>query len=505
MSAINRIVWVCTVIWGASIFWIAQRPPLIDLPQHAAQIALISDVLAGQTRWAEIFTINFVTPYLTTYALGWLLSFVILPVTAVKIILTGAFVGFVLMVVALRKTFGSDPRLDWLALSGFFGFAWKWGFMSFLVAAPIGLLLIWLLLQYLEQRKPILGLLFTTLGLLLLISHGLIFAFAWTVSVAFCGLTIYKKGNWFAVLWPMVLCTLVCILYLMIVTYIQFGLSSGTDSYGITIWTLNPINRIKELFAYSFDNQFSKQYLAITAVLLSCPLLLKNQLNFKNVLCFVPVAIALFIYCFAPAFALKTAFLYQRFALFFLPAWAFVFIAGASLKQPSVSSKLACVVLALCTWWPIYNHTVESVRFDKESADFEIILAVLEPNKRALYLSIDNYSPADGHQNIYLHYGSWYQADKKGYVDFNFAWFPPQMLRFKTDNETEIRPGFEFQPKTFDWNAHKGDRYEYFIFRSEDTLDTRDYFRGAPCAPELFVKKGVWSVYQTVTCKHASP
>ena len=119
--------------------------------------------------------------------------------------------------------------------------------------------------------------------------------------------------------------------------------------------------------------------------------------------------------------------------------------------------------MAACVWLPLGVATAEAIRFKRESADFEFILDRLAPQKRALYLALDNYSPADRHQNIYLHYGSWYQADKKGFVDFNFAWFPPQIMRFTSEKVTDIRPSFEFQPNTFDWNSHNGQRYDYFI------------------------------------------
>ena len=73
------------------------------------------------------------------------------------------------------------------------------------------------------------------------------------------------------------------------------------------------------------------------------------------------------------------------------------------------------------------------------------------------------------------------------------------MLRFKNDLVSDIRPGFEFQPKTFDWKTHKGDRYDYFIFRSEAPFETTPYFRDASRAPSLLIHKGVWTVYTAET------
>jgi hypothetical protein len=289
--------------------------------------------------------------------------------------------------------------------------------------------------------------------------------------------------------------------YSLIVSYIQFGLVSSPESYGITIWSLNPIGRLQELFFYSFDNQPSTMFYVVTLVLVLAPFGLRCQISIKGQLSWALLVVTLAIFFCAPAYAVKTAFLYQRFAIFFLPAWALIFCKNETINRSSVKENFVVTVMVICVWLPLYGHTTEAIRFKQESADFEIILNKLEPNKRALYLAIDNYSPADRHQNIYLHYGSWYQADKKGFVDFNFAWFPPQMLRFKTDSVTQIKPSFEFQPKTFDWRTHQGNNYDYFIFRSEILVDEKIYFSGAQCMPTLLEHRGAWYVFEKANCR----
>ena len=59
------------------------------------------------------------------------------PVARIAFLLT---VFFVAAAVALRKDFDGDERLDWLLLPGYFGFAFQYGFYTFLVATPVGLL-----------------------------------------------------------------------------------------------------------------------------------------------------------------------------------------------------------------------------------------------------------------------------------------------------------------------------------------------------------------------------
>jgi len=501
MTLLQRLLWIATVIWGAAVFWIPYRPPMVDLPQHAAQIGLLAEVLSGDSQWASVFKINFATPYLTTYGLGWLLTHVMPVVTATKLMLSGSFCVFVAMSVLIRKSLASDPRLDWLVLASYFGFAWKWGFLSFLLAAPIGLLFIWVSLRFLNEKKTSLAGCLIAVGSLLLISHGLIFVFAWSVGFYMSCWVAYQSREWLKALWPTILTAVIFIAYSLIVSYIQFGLVSSPESYGITIWSLNPIGRLQELFFYSFDNQPSTMYYIVTLALILAPIGLRCQISVKRQLSWALLVVTLAIFFWAPAYAAKTAFLYQRFAIFFLPAWALIFCKNETINKSRFKENFVLTLIAICVWLPLYGHTTEAIRFKQESADFEVILNRLEPNKRALYLAIDNYSPADRHQNIYLHYGSWYQADKKGFVDFNFAWFPPQMLRFKTEGVTQIRPSFEFQPKTFDWRTHHGKNYDYFIFRSETLVDEKIYFAGAQCMPTLLEHRGAWYVFEKANCR----
>ncbi|MFP3374257.1 hypothetical protein, partial [Pseudomonas sp. SIMBA_068] len=81
----------------------------------------------GQSPWAPLLRINLFTPYLLGYGAAAALSFV-MPVTAAfKVMLTLSFYGFVAAYVALRRRLGTDPRLDWLCVPGFFGFAYEFG------------------------------------------------------------------------------------------------------------------------------------------------------------------------------------------------------------------------------------------------------------------------------------------------------------------------------------------------------------------------------------------
>ena len=86
-------------------------------------------------------------------------------------------------------------------------------------------------------------------------------------------------------------------------------------------------------------------------------------------------------------------------------------------------------------------------------------IKTLAPGERALTLAFSTASPGAGHPYAYIHYPAWYQAERQGLVDFNFAWFPPQIVRWRPDRAPPVTPGFEWYPEKFDWHRHEGWRY----------------------------------------------
>ena len=122
--------------------WLAPHLPMLDLPQHAGQVALLRDLLSGTSLWSDLVRVNLFTPYLFSTALALPLSFVLPVNTVFALLLSLSYVGLVSVCVWLRHDLNGDERLDWLFVPGFFGFAWKFGFIPFLVASSIGVVFI---------------------------------------------------------------------------------------------------------------------------------------------------------------------------------------------------------------------------------------------------------------------------------------------------------------------------------------------------------------------------
>ena len=133
---------------GVAVIWAPARPPMVDLPQHAAQIGLLRDLALGRSPWAHELRINLFTPYLIGYGLALPLALVMPVVAAIKVVLTLAFAAFVALCLAIRRELSASAKLDAYFFVSFFGFAYSWGLYTFLVAAPVGLAFIWLSIRY---------------------------------------------------------------------------------------------------------------------------------------------------------------------------------------------------------------------------------------------------------------------------------------------------------------------------------------------------------------------
>ncbi|AWM81057.1 hypothetical protein DKL61_12285 [Gammaproteobacteria bacterium ESL0073] len=154
---------------------------MIDLPQHAGQVGVLKSFLLGDTSvtWFNDIELNYLTTYWVAYGMATLLSLV-LPVNyAVNTVVGLAFLSFVLSFSVLRRMMSSKNTniLDWVLLPSFFGFAYTWGFLTFLLAIPVGILLVIQNLKLIETGYKKYFVFVILCGVLLYFSHMLVFLF----------------------------------------------------------------------------------------------------------------------------------------------------------------------------------------------------------------------------------------------------------------------------------------------------------------------------------------
>src|SRR5690606_13072815 len=155
--------------------WVCPYPPLVDLPQHAGQLSSALGWLEDAPRHRETFELNPFTPYLGGYLLAgpWVALFV--PSVGLRLALSVALVALPLATVHLLRT-ARNPRL-W-ALTVFAvapGYAFHWGFLGFIVAAPLGLWGLSYHLRFLESGKRSDRGASAALAFLCFVAHALVF------------------------------------------------------------------------------------------------------------------------------------------------------------------------------------------------------------------------------------------------------------------------------------------------------------------------------------------
>ena len=501
LARAERLLFGLTLFCAAAVMWLAPRLPMADLPQHAAQVALWRDLLLGQSPWAEVVRINLLTPYLIGYGLMLPLSFVFSMAVTTQIVLTLAFLAFVAACMALRRELGGDRRLDWLFLLSFLGYCWKWGFLTFLVASPVALLFLLYAIRHAHTPSAGRAVALILLGTVLLFSHGLLFLAALFLG----GLQVLDK------LWehrgqqmiarglPYAVVCAIALGFRLATRNMEGAMQNQGFAYGTPIWD-RPLTWLVDIT--DTDNHGIMALQALTLVLLCAPLLLGLRLNRRAAL--VPLAGLLLLLSFAPADAFQAGGLYYRFALF-LPAFvALAFRASAQKDAASARSLLAMVVVIGCSLAVLAIQGGRIAAFAEESRPFETILAKAAPNQRAFALVLDANSKAAYHENVYWHYPHWYQADRHGFVDFNFAYFPPQVIRFRSDHtpvkdeEAVLKAGEYMWPDAFI------DQYRYVFVRS--SVEKAELIRKmSRCPLTVAASDGPWFLLEHVPCPLPPP
>lgn len=498
-SLIPRLAFYGTALIACMAFWISRHPPMVDLPQHAGQVALLLDLLHGTSSWQDIFYINYFTPYWVGYGL-WAALASAMPLTvAMQVVLTLAFVGFVSAGVYARKSFGADDRLDWLLIPAFFGFAFKWGLLTFLLAAPLGIVFMTTGMRYaLAPSRKLAWLLFLS-GLVLFFCHALVFALSIAVAGTFLlrdlktPLLMLRKALPYLCLLPLVW------LYLHVSAQ---NATSNTFNYGsVTTWHLG-LDRLLKLLIYCWgDLADGFPMLAFGTLTLLLPLLIGSRIQTRLIV-WVPFTLTLLVWLLTPHSALKTSLLYERFSLFMPVFYILLYRRPLAEDTPLVSDttqRVAGLMLPLICILFIASKLHDFQAFADENRDYSLATAQVPERQRVLALSYDSASAAARNAFVYMHYASWYQAEHHGLVDFNFAWYPPLPVRFKPDQIPGFAPGLEWSTEPFDWQTYQGEKYDYFFVRSEKPLDP-DLFKNPHCLVIPFSTVGAWHIYKKTSC-----
>lgn len=485
-----RVAFWATVLIAAATFWVAPRPPMADLPQHAGQIALLHDLLRGGSAWQPLLYIDWFTPYLAGLGPALVLSFAMPVLLALKLVLALSYLGFVGASVALRGALGGDERLDWLFVPSFFGVAYAAGLYPFLIAAPVGVLFVLVALHHARSPTVATGTLLLLTDLTLFFAHGLVFLFANAIGGLFLLLNARSLLRLAGAALPYVGVGALCLAYRMGHADVPVtGTGTWSFSWGIDALRLS----LPFLWAgWSTEDTRNGLFAVLFALQLAAPLVLRARLNRAEAL--VPFLVTLLVWIAIPPRVQEIGLLYVRFSLFALPFYALLFA-----RRETVGDRWRQLLLPLVCWVFLAVHVDRLRAFARESAPFEQVLNAAAPAERALAVVFAARSDAAGSEFAYTHWPSWYQVERGGLVDLNFA-RPPGIVRYGP-GAVSARFSEEAWAQNpmggFDWERDGAAAYRYFFVRGALPAT---FFPAGQCRPELVTAAGDWSLYENRRC-----
>jgi hypothetical protein len=460
ISLDNQVLFFTAVVLSVIPLWIPEFLPLVDVPQHSAQVASARELLSGNGFIHGSLEINWFTPYLGGYFFLYIVSTILPIVPATKLVVSVAVAAVPVVTGLILRSIGADERLKWLAIPASFSFAMYWGFMVYLVAVPLALALLLLTVHFAQKPDIPRGAGIALFSIVLFFFHVVALGFGAFVSLAYLFAKNFRRPLLF-----LKYATPYTAPIPLILLWLSRQYENEASVQGTTI-VFGPIRlRLTVLFEQiaGTDGVGYLVALVVAAVVLIAPVAFGYRIS-RRIERWFPLLAGLLVYMAFPYYVLGTAYLYQRMAVFLIPLWLIVW------DRPERNSQVGfalCVLLALGTW-SVFNLN-RFMDFAEESDSFSRVLHAAEPGRRMAGMIFCNMSESFRYP-VYLHFHAWYQAKFRGIADNSFAMTHPSMVRYRDLASARVGDRLAWMPWAFDWSRDGGSSYDYFIVCADDDV-----------------------------------
>jgi len=475
--------WACCALLAVPL-WSVDYLPMVDLPQHAAQISIWTRWSDPEFGYQQIYTQNWFTPYLFGYLLAYALTPLMSVNAALTVMITAAVIGVPLATRFLIREVGGNRWWVFAVFPSVFGFSFDWGFFNFLVGVPVALLLLVAALRH--AAAP-------TWRSALLLAAGLVGLFYVHVLLVgyvalILGLIIVSKRED----WKLELRALSPLIVLAPLVLLWLYVTQNTESMSrrAMIWELPGLTpRLLRLFSEVAGADPSDWILFVGLFAFALPLFLGARPS-RNPTRWIPFGTTVAIFFLVPHEFFGTAFLYSRYAVFAIPTWLCAMEPKQDRDPLSIRMVLGPALALTCT----LMTTLQFWSYEPEVAGLKQIIDRMPSNARALSIPVRRNS-AYVRTPVFLHTSAWYQAEKGGVVDFSFAVNFPPLFRYLPGTEPKIPRLFVWYPAMLDWERHGASTYDFFIVRDygQDPSPILTNIN----APVSFVgRSGPWQLFQ---------
>jgi hypothetical protein len=452
--------------------------PLVDLPQHAMQIA--NWIRLSEPSPPSDLELNLRTPYLLAYPLARALAPLVGVIVALKLVVWASIAGHVAAFDILCRRLGHDRYLALLGLPLALGYAFLFGFVSFAAAMPLLLLSIVAALEHGLDPTPKRAVQLALALSLTLVAHGVAFALASLVA----GPLLLTRRRFVLALSPLVAPILLYAVWIVP--------GSSTARIGADYWDLGWV-RLTELPGLLVGIGGADPIATIGGVTLLVLLVLGVGRLRNTPQRLLPLVLALTGYFLFPVLFRGVGPLGPRFAAVLIPA---LLIATAP-RLTGESSPRALIqhgsVVALAVGWCVL-FSVRLAAFNRETRSFHALVARLPENLSVRPLVFDRESHAFPGTPTLVHFPAYYTVEKGGTHGYSFAMYPLSVIRYSQHVSPTMQGGAEWRPEDFD-AEREAERYDYFLVHS--SLDrTEALFGSLGDAIELDAREGSWWAYR---------
>jgi hypothetical protein len=462
--AIGFPFWAFAVCAAAvtALLWSVEYLPLVDLPQHVAQLAYWIHYDDPAFGFAEQFRFV-VSPYFVGIGLARVAALALPLAAAMKLVITLAVIALPWSIARLLRHVGVDR---WWALLGFplaLGFSFQWGFFAWNVALPLFLLALPSTLSY--ARRPTVrgGAVVGLAGVVLFWAHGLMLVLFLAVAGAAVAVAVRPRRRALVALLPLLVPLGLAVSWRLSIPRAETDLGILSHARPWALAWLRPIEWLSLSLSAGFNPMATAFGCAMVALLLAAGLRPSRER-----LRWVPFAVAAACYALMPWAAVNVAYLNQRFAVFLIPLALVGFDAGPR-RVPARWLQVATLALVLGV---IGHNAVRFHRFDAEARGFKQIVAATGPAPRLLYLPFDAGVP--GFETLpFLHFSAYIQAERGGTINFSGASTAGTVIQYRAGRAPGTRYRLHQQPQLFDWRVD-GD-HDHFLVRTS-APDPRELF-----------------------------
>jgi hypothetical protein len=452
--------------------------PLVDLPQHALQLANWLRIDAGDPSVADL-ELNFRTPYLLAYPIARALASLVTVLVALKLVLVASVV---LQAVTLRKlceALGHDP---WLGLLGFplgLGYSFCFGFVSFCAALPLVNLAFLLVARHRDSPSRRTGLALGATLALLLVAHGVALAFTLLVLGP---LLLSGAGK----LWQRIVPTLAPVM-LGLLWLVPGGSSTRL---GGDVMRFEP-RRWLELPGQLVGIGSADWAATLGGLLLLLALALSLG-RLRGYALLSPLLIALLGYGFFPTMFRGAGPLGPRFTVFMVPAVLLAFSARERTPRLALTVRRAMALLAASG--PLLLFCFRLHPFNRETAEFHELARALPTGLALRPIVFERAGGAFPGIPSHLHVPAYYSVEKGGDPGYTFAMYSISVVRLRAGAPVKMWGGAEWAPQKFQAAREAAD-YDYFVVRSFAD-PTESLFGGPRPAARLDRHVGSWWGYR---------